>query len=101
MTGRVPQLRRAMPQAYVEMNRTDAVALGVQNGEVVRVESRRGHVDVPVWIDGRGAPPAGTVFVPFFDERTQINNVTLHEHCPISKQPDFKKCAVRIRRLEA
>ncbi len=101
MTGRIPQLRRAMPQAYVEMNRQDAQRLGVGNGETVRVESRRGHIDVPVWIDGRATPPPGTVFVPFFDERTSINEVTLHEFDPFSKQPDFKKCAVRILRVEA
>lgn len=101
MTGRIPQLRGAMPQAYVEVNRQDARRLGIGNGERVRVESRRGYVDVPVWIDGRAATPPGTVFVPFFDERTSINEVTLHEYDPFSKQPDFKKCAVRIRRVEA
>ncbi len=101
MTGRIPQLRSAMPQAYVEMNRDDARELGVHDGDVVRVESRRGHMDLPAWIDGRGSPPPGSVFVPFFDERLLINRVTLHEYDPFSKQPDYKKCAVRVRRLEA
>ncbi len=96
MTMRVPQLRAAMPNAYVEVNRADARRLGFTNGEMVRVESRRGHVDVPVWIGGRGAPPPGSVFVPFFDERVLINNVTLDAYDPISKQPDYKKCAVRV-----
>ena len=99
MTGRVPQLRRAMPQSYVEMHRADANKLGVANGETVRVESRRGFVDIPVWIDGRGQPPQGSLFIPFFDERLLVNEVTLHETCPISKEPDYKKCAVRVRRL--
>jgi nitrate reductase NapA len=98
MTMRVPQLRRAMPNAYVEMNRADAQRLRLSNGEVARVESRRGHVDLPVWIDGRGQPPSGTVFVPFFDERLLVNLVTLEAFDPISKQPDYKKCAVRVRR---
>jgi nitrate reductase NapA len=96
MTMRIPQLRRAMPNAYVEMHRADARRLRLANGDTVRVESRRGHVDLPVWIDGRGAPPRGTVFVPFFDERILVNNVTLDIFCPVSKQPDYKKCAVRI-----
>ena len=99
MTRRVPQLARAMPQAYLEMSRADATALGIGNGETVRVESRRGHIELPVWIDGRARPPQGSVFVPFFDERLLINEVTLHEACPISKQPDYKKCAVRIQKL--
>ena len=101
MTGRIPQLRQSMPSAYVEVNRQDAQALTLQNGDLVVVESRRGRVTVPVWIDGRGSPPPGTVFVPFFDERIRINEVTLHEHDPFSKQPDYKKCAVRLRKVEA
>ncbi len=98
MTMRVPQLRRAMPQAYVELNREDARELGIGDGEVVIVESRRGKMELPAWIDGRGSPPKGSVFVPFFDERLLINAVTLEDFDPFSKQPDYKKCAVRIRR---
>jgi nitrate reductase NapA len=98
MTMRIPPLRRAMPQAYVEMHRDDARRLGIANGDLVRIESRRGHVDITAWIDGRGQPPRGSVFVPFFDERLRINLVTLHEYDPFSKQPDYKKCAVKIRR---
>ncbi|MCB9683507.1 MAG: molybdopterin-dependent oxidoreductase [Alphaproteobacteria bacterium] len=99
MTGRIPPLRRAMPASYVELNREDAQRMGISNGELVRVESRRGHCDLPVWIDGRGRPPQGYVFVPFFDERMLINRVTLEAHDPFSKQPDYKKCAVRVTRL--
>jgi nitrate reductase NapA len=101
MTMRVEPLRRAMPQAYIEVNREDAQRLGMRDGEVVIVESRRGAVELPVWIDGRGKPPKGSVFVPFFDERIMINDVTLDAHDPFSKQPDYKKCAVRLRRKGA
>lgn len=100
MTMRVPQLRRAMPQSYLEMNRRDADRMGIRDGEVVRLESRRGHIEIPVWIEGRGAPPEGTVFVPFFDERLMVNKVTLDAYDPFSKQPDYKKCAVRVRRRQ-
>ncbi|MGZ3419808.1 MAG: nitrate reductase catalytic subunit NapA [Polyangiales bacterium] len=98
MTMRIPQLQKAMPQAYVELHRDDAKKLNVQNGEVVVVESRRGKCELPVWIDGRGQPPPGSVFVPFFDETILINRVTLDAYDPLSKQPDYKKCAVRIRK---
>ncbi|MDO9019154.1 MAG: molybdopterin-dependent oxidoreductase [Deltaproteobacteria bacterium] len=97
MTMRVPQLRRAMPQAYLEMNREDAQRLRLQDGQRVVLETRRGAITLPVWIEGRGAPPPGSVFVPFFDERVPINELTLEAHDPISKQPDYKKCAARIR----
>jgi nitrate reductase NapA len=101
MTMRIPQLNRAMPQAYCEMNRGDARALGVADGEIVILESRRGKLELPVWLGGRGEPPAGTVFVPFFDENIAINLATLDAHDPFSKQPDYKKCAVRVRRRGA
>jgi nitrate reductase NapA len=98
MTGRVTQLRRAMPGAYVEISRNDARRLGINNGETVVLESRRGSLELPAWVDGRGQPPDGTVFVPFFDETALINDLTLDAHDPFSKQPDFKKCAIKIRR---
>jgi len=44
-------------------------------------------------------PTRGQVFVPFFDENLLINDVTLDAFCPISKEPDFKKCAVKIERV--
>ncbi|MFK7959733.1 MAG: molybdopterin-dependent oxidoreductase [Phycisphaerales bacterium] len=98
MTKRIPQLTRAMPGAYVEVHPDDAAALNIRNGEIVVVESRRGQVELPVWLDGRGRPPRGTIFVPFFDEGRLINNVTLEAHDPFSKQPDYKKCAARLRK---
>ena len=101
MTMRVPQLRRAMPQAYVEMNQLDAQRLRISNGDVVAVETRRGSLKLPVWIDGRGNPPQGSLFVPFFDERLLVNQLTLDAHDPISKQPDYKKCAARVRRVSS
>jgi len=97
MTRRIPQLDRAMPGGYVEVNRLDAQALGIRTGQTVVLETRRGSLELPAWIGGRGEPPAGTVFVPFFDENLLINDLTLDAYDPFSKQPDYKKCAVRIR----
>jgi nitrate reductase (cytochrome) len=99
MTRRVAELNRAVPSAYVELNPEDASEMGVHRGEMVRVESRRGRMDLPVWINGRGKPPRGQVFVPFFDETMLINEVTLDAHDPFSRQPDYKKCAVKVSRI--
>ena len=96
MTMRVPELYRAVPEALCFMNPADAKKLGVNNGELVWVESRRGKVKVRVQTRGRNRPPRGLVFVPWFDERVLINKVTLDATCPISKQTDYKKCAVKI-----
>lgn len=97
MTMRIPQLRRSMPHAYVELNPQDARKLGVRNGQRVIVETRRGRIELPAWIEGRGSPPPGSLFIPFFDERTLVNLLTLEAHDPFSKQPDYKKCAARVR----
>jgi len=94
----VKQLHQAVPEGYVELNRADAQELGVESGQTVRVTSRRGSLELPVKIDGRGTPPRGSVFIPFFDERRLVNELTLDAMDNISKEPDFKKCAVRIER---
>ncbi len=72
--------------------------LGITNGSKVKISSRRGSVVMKASINGRGHPPQGMVFVPFFDESYLINEVTLDAFCPISKQPDYKKCAVKLER---
>jgi len=98
MTRRVPQLHQAVPEAYVELNRADATELGLKAGDRARVLSRRGQVELSVRIDDRGQPPRGTVFVPFFDEDRLVNELTLDALDSISKEPDYKKCAVRVER---
>ena len=98
MTMRVPQLRGAMPNTYCEVNPEDAAAAGIGNGDEMIVSTRRGEIKLTAWLNGRGRPPKGSLFVPFFDEKRLINNVTLDAYCPISKEPDYKKCAATIRK---
>jgi nitrate reductase (cytochrome) len=99
MTRRIPTLHRAVPRAYVEVNGDDARELGIREGEDVRLVSRRGSLVLEARIDYRAQPPRGQVFVPFFDESKLVNELTLDAYCPISAQPDYKKCAVRVERV--
>ena len=99
MTRRISVLHQAVPKSYVEMHPTDASKLGVRNGDRIRLISRRGRIEMDVAIDQRGKPTPGQVFVPFFDEDYLINELTLDAYCPISNQPDYKKCAVRIEKV--
>jgi nitrate reductase (cytochrome) len=101
LTRRIPTLHRAMPHAYAEVHRDDARRLGIRDGERVRLVSRRGSMEIQARIDYRAQPTPGQVFVPFFDESLLVNRLTLDAYCPISGQPDYKKCAVRIERLAA
>jgi len=96
MTLRVPELYKAFPGALVFMHPDDAVARGLRRGSEVRIVSRRGEIRSRVETRGRNRMPRGVVFVPFFDASQLINKVTLDATDPISKQTDFKKCAVKV-----
>jgi nitrate reductase NapA len=96
MTRRVPELHRAVPAAQIFMHPDDASKRGLKRNDVAVVESRRGKVKAVVETQGRNRPPKGYTFVPFFDEAVFINKVTLDVTCPLSKETDFKKCAVRV-----
>jgi len=99
MTRRVPELHRAVPEAVCELHPEDAKRLGIRNRDRVRLTTRRGTLVLRASVGERGVPMPGSVFVPFFDEDKMINNLTLDAFCPISKEPDFKKCAVRVEKV--
>ncbi|MBZ7986966.1 periplasmic nitrate reductase subunit alpha [Campylobacter canadensis] len=96
MTMRVPELFKAVPEAMCYIHPEDAAMLGLNQRDLVWVESRRGKVKARIDMRGRNKPPRGLVYVPWFDENVYINKVTLDATCPISKQTDYKKCAVKL-----
>lgn len=96
MTMRVPELYKAFPAAVVFMNPDDARRRGLKRGDEIRVISRRGEMRSRVETRGRNRMPPGVVFVPWFDAGQLINKVTLDATDPISKQTDYKKCAVKV-----
>ncbi len=99
MTRRIPVLHQAVPNAYVELHPQDAKKMNIRNGDKVRLSSRRGKIVLPASVNERGKPVSGHVFVPFFDEGYLINELTLDAFCPISKQPDYKKCAIKVEKV--
>ncbi len=98
MTQRVPELYKAYPDALLYMHPEDAKKRGLRRGMNAKIISRRGEVLAQVETRGRNRPPEGLVFIPWFDARRLVNKLTLDATCPISKQTDFKKCAVKIER---
>ncbi|RED52118.1 nitrate reductase catalytic subunit NapA [Aestuariispira insulae] len=96
MTQRVPELYKAVPHAVCYMHPDDAEKRGLRRGDEIKVISRRGEIRTRVETRGRNKPPKGLVFVPWFDASQLINKVTLDATDPLSKQTDFKKCAVKI-----
>jgi nitrate reductase NapA len=95
----VAELNRAVPYALCYMNPADAKQRGIKRNQEILLESRRGKVKVRVETKGRNEVPKGMVFVPWFDENVLINKLTLDATCPISKETDYKKCAVRARKV--
>ncbi|MGE5503567.1 MAG: nitrate reductase catalytic subunit NapA [Actinomycetota bacterium] len=98
MTRRVPELHKSMPNAVLYMHPNDAKKRSLRNGDVVKVKSRRGEVVTRIDTRGRNRPPEGLVFFPFFDETQLVNKLTLDATCPISKETDYKKCAVKVEK---
>ncbi len=99
MTQRVPELHRAVPDALCYIHPNDAKGRGLRRGDEVLVRSRRGEIRCRVETRGRNRPPQGLVFVPWFDSRVLINKLTLDATDPLSKQTDFKKCAVKVLKV--
>jgi nitrate reductase NapA len=99
MTQRVPELYKAMPDALVYMHPDDAKKRNMRRGDLVKLISRRGEVQTRVETRGRNKPPVGLVYMPWFDASRLVNKVTLDATDPLSKQTDFKKCAIKIEKV--
>ena len=85
-----------MPDALVYMHPEDAKKRNMRRGDLVKLISRRGEVQTRVETRGRNKPPIGLVYMPFFDASRLVNKVTLDATDPLSKETDFKKCAIKI-----
>ncbi|UCQ53370.1 nitrate reductase catalytic subunit NapA [Edwardsiella tarda] len=99
MTRRVPELHRAFPEAVLFIHPLDAKARGLRRGDKVKVSSRRGEMISIVETRGRNRVPQGLVYMPFFDAAQLVNVLTLDATDPLSKETDFKKCAVKVEKV--
>jgi ferredoxin-nitrate reductase len=102
-TGRSPALAAAAPSVFVEIADADAADLGIEEGDLVEVVSRRGRVVAPARL---GGIEPGVVFMPFHygddgtaTSPTAANRLTMSGWDPVSKQPHFKYAAVRLERV--
>jgi anaerobic selenocysteine-containing dehydrogenase len=94
-TREVPILERLSPRAWLEMNPRDAKQLGLRSHDRVDVVSQRGEVHgVELRLTEIIAP--GQVFMPFHFFETNVNEVTQSAFDPISREPNYKQCAVRV-----
>jgi anaerobic selenocysteine-containing dehydrogenase len=108
-TGRIPQLQAAAPEVWVECSESDAHRLGVSEGDLAEVTTRRGAIRAQVRISGIRE---GVLFVPFHygywdttgsgpDDKhgRAANELTVTDWDPVSKQPLFKTAAAQLTRI--
>jgi assimilatory nitrate reductase catalytic subunit len=94
-TANVPILERLSPHAWLEMNPVDGKKLGLNAHDRVDIVSRRNRVSgVIVRLTEIVAP--GQVFMPFHYAEHNSNLVTQDAFDPISREPNYKQCAVRV-----
>ena len=96
-TGAISILQQLSPRAWLEMNPADACRLNLKPHDRVDVVSARGRVS-RVELRVTEIISAGQVFLPFHFAETNANQITQSAFDPISREPNFKQCAVRIEK---
>lgn len=102
-TGKVNKLNRHIPKAMLEIHPDDAFLLSIKEDDVVEVKSRRGEVRLKAKLSD-GIKP-GVVFLPMHwgkllnNDLNRANNLTNSLLDPVSKEPDFKYCAVSVQKF--
>ena len=115
-SNRSPTTRRLVPEQYVEMHPDDAKALGIKDGDKVRLVTRRGHYEARAQVGtnsiikpARNSVPRGYLFSPWNlsvadsadpkKNKWLVNGVSSRAYDPVSGQVDFKKLACRIEKV--
>ena len=99
LTRRASVLDALEPEAVAQLNYRDLKRLGVEPGDMVRVETRRGIIELKARVDR--AVPEGVLFVPFCYAEAPANFLTNPQLDPYGKIPEFKFCAARVERSTA
>lgn len=103
-TGKVSKLKQHISEAFAEINPSDAVKLEIDEGQILLIKSRRGEVQVKAKLSN--SIKAGVIFLPMHwgkilgSDLNRANNLTSTLVDPISKEPDFKYCAVQVTKFQ-
>jgi len=96
MTRRCPSLETLAPEATLEINPSDAERIGVSDGDMVKVSSRRGKISLRARVSGM--VEKGVVFTTFHFSEAPVNRLTNDALDPVAKIPELKVCAVRVEK---
>ncbi len=97
MSRRAPGLVEKAPECRVEIALEDAEKFGIDEGEMVRVKSRRGEIQARALVSTKAIP--GTIFIPFHYYEAAVNKLTIAALDPVAKIPEYKVCAVKLEKL--
>ena len=97
MSRRSRVLDELVPHGEVEVHPNDAAKLGVRDGEMVRVTTRRGAVETHARVHERVAE--GSIFMAFHFAEAPANRLTNDALDPVAKIPELKVCAARIESM--
>ena len=96
MTRKTPGLNN-LGKPSVMISVTDAEKLGIKNSEMVKVKTRRGHIEIPAFVTKKIA--VGTIYVPFHFVEAPANRLTINALDPVAKIPELKVCAAKVSKL--
>jgi len=97
MTMKTDDINTVAPECYVEISPQSAKSLGILDGQMVKVASRRGEITAKAQFSSD--IPSGTVFIPFHYGKAAANKLTNAALDPVSKIPELKVCAVKLEAI--
>jgi predicted molibdopterin-dependent oxidoreductase YjgC len=96
MTRKVSEINKVLNEELLEINPGDAAAIGVSDGDMVSITSRRGKIKVKAKISE--VTPIGVVSMDFHFAESPANILTNPAFDPVSKIPELKIAAVRVEK---
>lgn len=97
MTRRAKGLNTIYAEEFIEVNPVDARKLGVCEGDLVKVSSRRGSIAAKANVTER--VPQGMVFTSFHFSEVAVNRLTNAARDPVAKIPELKVAAVKVEKV--
>ncbi len=97
MTRKSKPLSAFKNEEWVQISKADAEKLGIESGDLVKVSSRRGQVEVRA--DVTEVVPTGVIFMTFHYREAPANILTNDQLDPIAKTPELKSCAVKVEKI--
>jgi predicted molibdopterin-dependent oxidoreductase YjgC len=96
-TGRSAGIDYLLSEESLEIHPADAQALGMTNGEIIRMSSRRGEIQIKIRTTDRS--PQGTVFTSFSFASVPVNILTGSGYDPVTETAELKVCAVKLEKI--